>query len=103
MVARGDVWWGEAPEYGRRPYLVLTRNEAIGVLNKVLVAPLTTTARGIPTEVSLEASEGLPKACAVNLDNLLMVPTGVLTERLASLDLTRMHAVCRALNVAAGC
>lgn len=102
-MTRGEVWWGEAPEHGRRPYLVLTRNEAIGILNKILVAPLTTTVRGIPTEVSLDESDGLPRACAVNLDNLVMVPAGVLTERLATLEIARMNDVCRALNVAAGC
>jgi mRNA interferase MazF len=58
--ARGEVWWGEATDEKGRPYLVLTRDEAIPVLRAILVAPVTRTVRGIPTEVPLGSEEGLP-------------------------------------------
>ena len=46
--SRGEVWWGEHEEFGRRPYLVMTRDVAIGVLDRVIAVPLTRTIRGIP-------------------------------------------------------
>ena len=57
--ARGEIWWGEAPDEKGRPYLILTRNEAVPVLRTILVAPITRTIRGIPTEVPVGAEEGL--------------------------------------------
>lgn len=78
MVARGEVWWYESPEAGRRPYLVLTRSEAIPVLRQVLAAPATRTIRGIPTEVGLDRSDGLPEPCVLALDNVSTNPGGTL-------------------------
>lgn len=81
---RGEVWWGEEPERERRPYLVLTRDSAIGKLNEVLVAAVTRTIRSIPTQVAIDESDGMREPCAVNLDNLVMMPLGQLTERSAT-------------------
>ncbi|MCE2532355.1 MAG: type II toxin-antitoxin system PemK/MazF family toxin, partial [Acidimicrobiia bacterium] len=67
--AQGDIWWAEA-EDRRRPVLVVTRNEAIPVLTRILVAPVTRTVRDIPTEVPLDTDDGLPQSCAASLDNL---------------------------------
>jgi len=100
---RGEVWWGEEPERKRRPYLVLTRNSVIGVLNEVLVAAVTRTLRSIPTQVELGETDGMPVACAVNLDNLLMMPLGQLTERICDLSAERMAQVCAALDAATEC
>lgn len=74
MVARGEVWWVEAPATGRRPYLVLTREHAIPVLNAVVAVPATRTVRSIPTEVVLDEDDGMPQPCALSLDNLVTVP-----------------------------
>jgi mRNA interferase MazF len=74
LVSRGEVWWGETPKHGRRPYLVLHRNAAIGVLAEILVCPLTRTVRGIDTEVPLDQGDGLPEACVASLDNVVMLP-----------------------------
>lgn len=62
---RGEVWWGEEPQRGRRPYLVLTRNAVIGELSEVLVAVVTRTMRRIPTQVEIDKSDGMREPCAV--------------------------------------
>ena len=79
-MAQGDIWWAES-ELGRRPVLVVTRNEAIDVLNKVVVAPITRTVRDIPTEVPLNTDDGLPHRSAASFDNLRAVAKSHLTER----------------------
>lgn len=103
MVSRGDVCWAETPEDGRRPALILTRNEAIPVLRKITVAFLTTRIREIPTEVRLGTEDGVPKECVVNLDNLRQVSRSFLGEPITTLSGPRMHEVCRALAIATGC
>lgn len=103
VVARGEVWWVEHPDAGRRPFLVLTRQAAIPVLNAVLAVPATRTIREIPTEVVLGSRDGMPKACALSLDNLTTVPTSLLRERITRLSIERMGEVCRALSLATGC
>ena len=60
VVARGEVWWRESPDQGRRPYLVLTRDPAIPLLKRVIAVPTTRSIRGIPTEVRLGPDDGLP-------------------------------------------
>jgi mRNA interferase MazF len=102
-VTRGDVWWLELPEEGRRPVCVLTRDAALPVLRSVLVAMVTRTVRGIPTEVRLGPEDGMPTDCAVSLDNLRTVPRTLLTTRVTALTGVRMNDVCRALAVATGC
>lgn len=103
MVARGEVWWVEHPELGRRPYLVLTRSTAIPVLNAVLTVPATTTIRDIATEVVLDAQDGMPRECALSLDNVALISKTYFRERIARLSTDRMREVCRALNLATGC
>ena len=83
--------------------LVLSRAEAIPVLNTVTTAVLTRTIRGIPTEVRLGTDDGVPEECVVNLDNLRHVPRAFLTEPITTLSGPRMHEVCRALAIATGC
>jgi len=103
LVNRGDVWWVEDPDSGRRPHLVLTRETAIPVLNAVLAVPATRTVRGIPTEVALGLEHGLPQQCVLSLDNLTLVPKPYFVERICELDAARMEDVCRALGYATGC
>lgn len=100
---RAEVWWGEHEEAGRRPYLVLTRNAAIGVLDRVIAVPLTRTIRNIPTEVRLDRNDGVPQECAASLDNIGVVPTGDLTERICTLGPVRVAQVCEALAIAVDC
>jgi mRNA interferase MazF len=101
--ARGEVWWGEAPDAKGRPYLVLTRDEAIPVLRMILVAPVTRTVRGIPTEVALGADEGLPSEGVASLDNVLTFPKEMLVRRLGSLAPGRRGEPCEALRAATDC
>ncbi len=100
---RGEVWWGEIEDVGRRPFLVMTRSAAIPVLHNVLAAPVTRTVRGIPTEVSLGLEDGMPAECAVSLDNLRVVPKAYLVDRVCALDPTRMLEACHALRAAVDC
>lgn len=101
--ARGEIWWGEAPDAKGRPYLVLTRDDAIAVLRTILVAPVTRTIRGIPTEVPLGAQEGLPADGVASLDNVLTFPKAMLVRRLGSLAPARRTAPCEALRAATDC
>ncbi len=103
MVRRGDVWWGETPTHGRRPYLVLTRDSAIGVLNEVLVAATTRTVRDIPAEVILDESDGMPTRCAASFDNLSTIAKSQLTERITSLGAVKLREVCKALAAVVDC
>lgn len=100
-MAQGDIWWAES-ELGRRPVLVVTRNEAIPVLNKVVVAPITRTVRGIPTEVPLDSESGLPDRGAASFDNLRVVVKSHLTERVGSIS-HRRAKICAALAAMADC
>ncbi|HEY4027005.1 MAG TPA: type II toxin-antitoxin system PemK/MazF family toxin [Candidatus Dormibacteraeota bacterium] len=100
---RGEVWWVEVPDAGRRPALVLTRSAAIPHLNRVLVAPATRTVRRIPTEVQLDGRDGMPASCALTFDNLTVVRKTALGSRVTRLSRERMAEVCTALQVAVGC
>jgi mRNA interferase MazF len=103
VVKRGEVWWAEHPDGGRRPFLVLSREAAIPVLTAVLTVPATRTIRGIPTEVVLGPDDGMPEACALSLDNVTVVPKALLVERICRLAPDRLSSVCRALALATGC
>jgi mRNA interferase MazF len=83
--------------------LILSRSEAIPVLNEVTTAVVTRTIRGIPTEVRLGPADGMPEECVVNLDNLRHIPRAFLANPIATLSGPRMHEVCRALAIATGC
>lgn len=103
MVGHGEVWWYEPPDVGRRPYLILTRPGAIGVLNQLIAAPVTRTLRDIPTEVALDASDGLPTECAVSLDNITLIRPEFCTRRITALGPERLRQVCDALTRAVAC
>jgi mRNA interferase MazF len=101
---RGEVWWCELPDIGRRPVVVLSRDVAIPRLGRTLVALCTTTIRGLPSEVVLEPGiDPIPCLCAANLDSVESVSLGVLTDRLGRLSDERMRSVCNALSVAVDC
>ena len=102
-MRRGDVCWYtfKAPDK-RRPVLILTRSSAIGYLNALTVAPITTTVRDIPSEVFLSRGEGLLTDCAANLDNLQTVPKAQLDGLITTLSPLRMREVNQALAFALG-
>ncbi len=104
LPAQGEVWWCELPEVARRPVVVLSRDVAIPRLQRTVIAPCTTTIRGLPSEVRLEPSEDpIPLASAVNLDSIESVSVGSLTQRLGRLSDQRMRQICAAVNVAVDC
>jgi mRNA interferase MazF len=101
LPERGDVWWCEPPDVGRRPVVVLSRNTAIVGRRRALVAPCTTTHRGLPSEVELHPrTDPVPKACVTNLDSVESVSVGVLLTRLGRVSDGRMSEICAALAVA---
>jgi mRNA interferase MazF len=101
-VRRGEVWWAEHGDK-RRPVLVLTRDQAIDVLNAVVVAPATRTVRGIPSEVSVGPDDGMPARSAFSFDNLTVVPKTMLAERICVLGPERMWEACEAVRAAFDC
>ena len=104
LPARGEVWWCELPEIGPRPVVVLSRDAAIPRLGRTLIAPCTTTVRGIPSEVPVEPGQDpIPRPSAINLDSVESVSVSVLVERLGRLSDARMRQVCAALEVAVAC
>jgi mRNA interferase MazF len=102
-VRRGEVWWGEMPEAGRRPFLVMTRDRTIEILHSVLVAPVSRTVRAIPTELALGPDDGMPVECAASFDNLRVVPKSHLVDRITTLDPQRLREACVALATAVDC
>jgi mRNA interferase MazF len=99
---QGEIWWSEV-EHQRRPVLVVTRDEAIPVMHAVVVAPLTRTIRGIPTEIPLGREEGMTGECVATFDNLRPVRASSLTERAGALGPTRRHEICAALRALSDC
>ncbi len=104
QLNRGEIWmYTFAPPDKRRPVLVLTRQEVIGMLRTVMVAPITSTIHGAPSEVIVGIEEGLKKDSAINLDHVQTVDKTRLKRFIGSISPEKMTAVCRALNVATGC
>ena len=92
-----------APPDKQRPVLILTRDSAIGHLSTVTVAPITSTVRLVPSEVILDADDGMKSRCAVNLHNAVTVSQERLGKRVASLSQERMQEVCAAIRFSLGC
>jgi mRNA interferase MazF len=104
LPARGEIWWCEMAEIGRRPVVVLSRDAVIPRHRRALVAPCTTTIRGLPSEVGLEPGEDpVPRRSAVNLDSIESVSVAVLVSRLGRVSDVRMRQICAALAVAVDC
>lgn len=98
---QGEIWWAETEEK-RRPILVVTRSEAVEVLTGIVVAPISRTVRGIPTEIHLSQDDGLGIECAASFDNLQRILRSALTERVGALGV-RSEEICSALRALADC
>ena len=106
QIARGDVRiyeFAAGDQNKKRPVLVLTRDSAIAYLSTVTVAPVTSTIRGVPSEVVLDGEDGMKSPCAVNLHNAVTVSQQRLGKRVAQLSSARMNEVCAALRFSLGC
>ena len=104
LPRRGEVWWAEIEGIGRRPVVVLSRDAAIPRLRRCVVAPCTTTIRGLASEVVLDPEDDpIPRRCAVNLDSIESITVSVLVDRAGRLADGRMGEICAALSVAVDC
>ena len=102
-IARGEIrLYGFARPDKRRPVVVLTRESAIGYLSSVTVAPITSTIRGVPSEVLLTEADGMKRPCAINLHNAVTVAKAHLGRRVAVLNTERLTEICSALAFALG-
>lgn len=94
---RGEVWWADFPKpVGQHPVLLLSREVSIEVRSSVTVAQVTSTVRGIPVEVNLDHSDGMPGECVVNLDNIVTIPKKILTSHITTLSPEKMNSVRKA-------
>ena len=102
-MKRGEIWWADlTPPAGRRPVLLLSRDEAYAVRELVMVAPLTTRIRAIASEVMLGHDDGVPRDCVINLDTITMIAKASLRDRLTSLSGDKLKAVDEALHFSLG-
>lgn len=100
-MKRGEVWWANIPKpVGRRLVVLLSRDTAYAVRASVTVAPITRTIHEIPVEVPLGPSEGLPKDCVVNLDDIITIPKRNLDRVLTTLLPVTLALVDRAIKFA---
>ena len=102
-MKRGEVWWAELePPAGRRPVVLLSRDEAYAARSLVVVSPVTTRMRHIPSEVSLGSADGMPQDCVVNLDTITTIPKDCLRSRLAVLSAKKLKEIEAAIHFALG-
>jgi len=103
-IARGDVrLYKFAQPDKNRPVVVLTRDSAVAYLSTVTVAPITSTIRGVPSEVVLNEQDGMKVPCAVNLHNAVTISQDQLGRRVTHLSFSRMSEICAALRFSLGC
>lgn len=98
---KGEVWWANLPgPIGKRPVVLLSRDEAYSVRNAVTVAEVTSTIRNIPVEVNLGLEDGLPKKCVMNLDTIITIRKELLTEKITDLTPEKIDKVNKAIKFA---
>ena len=100
-LAHGQVWWADLDKV--RPVVVLTRARVAPLLRRVLVAPITTTVRGLATEVGMGRQEGVRDGCVANFDNVQLVPVDALLRQAGEVDSPRWPEFCRAMAAAIAC
>ena len=100
-MRKGEVWWAKLPRpVGRRPVVLISRDEAYAVRSLVTVAPVTTTIREIPVEVRLGRDEGLPRACVANADTIVTIPRKALAGYIGVLSPAKAAALDDAIRYA---
>jgi mRNA interferase MazF len=99
----GEVWFADVPGDKRRPVLVLTRDPLGQLLHSVICAPITSTVRGLSTEVLLGSESGLLQESVANFDNTLLLARSRLVRRLGRVPPATMQDACRALAIAVDC
>ena len=102
-MRKGEIWWAELQEpAGRRPVLLLSRDEAYSVRSQVTIAPVTTRVRDLWSEVTLGPDDGMPKACVANLDNITTIPKKRLLSRITVLSQAKLGETEAAIHFALG-
>jgi mRNA interferase MazF len=102
-MRRGEIWWAELePPAGRRPVVLLSRDEAYAVRSLIIVAPITTRIRHIASEVLLGTDDGMTRDCVANLDTITTIPKDCLRDRLTSLSPQKLKEVEAAIHFALG-
>lgn len=100
-MKRGEVWWADLdPPAGARPVVLLSRNTAYAARDLVIVSPITTRVRDIPSEVALDAIDGMPRSCVVNLDTIETIRKARLRDQITTLEAEKLQAVDAALRYA---
>lgn len=100
-MRRGDVWWADLPRpAGRRPVVLVSRDEAYAVRALLTVVPVTTRIRQIPVEVPLGKDEGLPRKCVANADTIVTIPRNLLVGYVGVLGPDKVAALDRAIRFA---
>lgn len=100
-MKRGEIWWARMPEpSGRRPVVLVSREAAYTVRASITVVEVSTTIRGIPSEVPLGPREGMKRKCVANADNVLTIPKRWLEARIAPLQPEKVEQLDRALRFA---
>ena len=103
-MQRGEIWFAAVPEGGDRPVLVLTRDPVADRIDRVVVAALTRTRRGVVSELALTVAEDdVPSDCVVSFDNLHTLPRAAFRQRITTLSPARLGRVCRVLRAAVAC
>ncbi len=98
---RGEIWLADLDK--RRPVVVLTREPMGRILHSVIVGPVTSTIRGLSTEVELSAADGVRRRSVVNLDNLQLLSRARLIRRVGKAEPASLARICAAVEVAIGC
>ncbi len=100
-MKRAEIWWAELPPpVGSRPVVILTRNVVLHSIGSIVVALVTRTVRGLPTEVVLGRRQGLPSRCVANLDNILTVPRHRLKRLMGACSPAKVEELDQAVKVA---
>ena len=100
-LGHGQVWWADLDQI--RPVVILTRARVAPLLARVLVAPITTTVRGLATEGSLGPDEGLDVDCVASLDNVQLLPVSVLVRPAGEVSVARWPEFCVAMAKVLSC
>jgi mRNA interferase MazF len=95
------VWLAELDKV--RPVVVMTRDPMGRILNAVLVAPVTSTVRGVSTEVAVGEEDGIRRPSVANADNLQLIARDRLVRRVGRARHSTMSSLCTALSIAVDC
>jgi mRNA interferase MazF len=102
-MRRGEIWWAELePPVGKRPVVLLSRNEAYNVRSLVIIAPVTTRIRRIPSEVYLGTDDGMPQDCVANLDTITTIPKDCIQSHITTLSAKKLREVEVAIRFVLG-